>query len=74
LTVRLKVLPSNHQDQAGSYTNIGQVYEFLGEYQLALENLQKALTIYQTVFDDSHHYVLMVKEEIANVQQKLNEQ
>ncbi len=74
LTVRLKVLPSNHQDQAGSYTNIGQVYEFLGEYQLALENLQKALTIYQTVFDDSHHYVLMVKEEIANLQQKLNEQ
>jgi tetratricopeptide (TPR) repeat protein len=74
LEIRLKVLPANHQDQAASYTNMGHNYEFLNEYQLALEHTQKALDIYQTIFDNTHHYVLMVKEQMENLQQKLNEQ
>ncbi len=73
LEIRLKVLPENHQDQAGTYTNIGQIYEFLGEYQLALEHTQKALTICQTIFNNNHHLVLMVKEQLENLQQKLND-
>jgi len=74
LEIRMKVLPENHQDQAASYTNIGETYEFLGEYQLALEHAQKALIIYQTIFDNNYPYVLMVKELVQRLQEKLNEQ
>lgn len=42
----------------------------LGEHQLALEYVQKVLTIYQTIFGDNDHYVIPIKNLIQSILNK----
>jgi tetratricopeptide (TPR) repeat protein len=54
LTIRQKLLPTNHPDLAKCYNNIGLVYSDMGEYLKALSSHEKALKIRQGSLSSNH--------------------
>ena len=51
---RQKTLPANHPDFAQYYSNIGSVYDGMGEYSKALSYYEQALKIRQKSFPVNH--------------------
>ncbi|CAF1491052.1 unnamed protein product [Adineta steineri] len=54
LTIREKLLPSNHPDLGDSYNNIGVIHYNIGDYPKALSNYERALAIRQQSLPSSH--------------------
>ncbi len=73
LEIYKDVLRENHPDTADSYNNIGVVYDYLGEYDKALEYFNKALKIRKDVLGESHPYTQQTLENIEEAKQKLEE-
>ena len=54
LTIREKVLGTEHPDTATSYNNIGSVYYAQSDYDKALEYFNKACSTFEIVFGLEH--------------------
>ena len=54
LEIKQQSLPPNHPDLAGSYMNIGNVYDNMGEYSKALSYYEKSLEIKQQSLPPNH--------------------
>jgi tetratricopeptide (TPR) repeat protein len=56
---------------AGSYNNIGLVYDNMGEYSKALSYYEKAQQIFEKSLPPTHPNIGVVKSHIENVKKKL---
>ena len=56
-----------HPDVAGSYRNIGNVYDSQGRYEEALFHHQKALEVFLALFGQEHPDVAKSRNGIGNV-------
>ena len=59
-----------HPDVAGSYRNIGNVYDSQGRYEEALFHHQKALEVFLALFGQEHSYVASCYQNIAATYQR----
>ena len=50
LIMKKKIFGEDHADVAGSYNNLGNVYQELGQYNEAKEFVEKALIISKKIF------------------------
>lgn len=67
ITIREKVLGSEHQETATAYNSIALVYYEQGDYEKALEYYNQALAIYKTVFGTEHKNITHLYNNIALV-------
>ncbi len=63
----LKSLGPQHPDVAVSYNNLGEIYYYKGEYDKALEYIQKSLDIRLKIFGPEHLLVAMSYINFGNI-------
>jgi len=61
----------HHEKVAGSYNNLGSVYQDLGQYNEAEEYYEKALIIRKTIFGEEHDDVGTSYHNLGNLYQDL---
>ena len=67
LAVAIAQEGENGENVAGSYNNIGSVYDSQGDYVQALEMYQQSLKIYLAIFGEIHPNVATIYSNIGNV-------
>ena len=65
--IRKEIYGEHHGNVAASYNNLGNVYVFLGQYNEAKENYEKALNIGKEIYGEHHADVAASNNNLANV-------
>ena len=73
LSLREKILGTNHPDTSTSYTNIGVLYFSLGYYDIALDYYEKALAIRKKVLGTNHYYTAESYNNIGSLKRYLDD-
>jgi tetratricopeptide (TPR) repeat protein len=71
LTIRQKVLPSNHRDIAMTYNNLGTLYEDRQDFSKALEYYQKSLEINHKILPPEHRDLVGTESNIQKLKGKM---
>ncbi len=67
LEIRLKSLPSQHEDVALSYANIGLVYEDKDDLKQALTYFQKATDIIRNILPSDHPDAIRIENDFRRL-------
>jgi len=73
LIINKKIFGEDHADVAGTYNNLGNVYQQLGQYNEAKEFLEKALITNKKIFGEDHADVAASDHNLGNVYQELGQ-
>lgn len=68
-----KILPSDHPDMAASFNNIGTVYMACQQYDVAMENHERALNIRIESLPCKHPNIALSYENIGSVHERNGE-
>ena len=70
LDIDSKLFGEDHPNIAVEYNNIGIAYDYMGEYDKAIDFCQKALNIFLKFLPEIHPTALTIKENIEVAKEK----
>ncbi|CAF4416558.1 unnamed protein product, partial [Adineta steineri] len=71
--LQLRVLPANHPDVAGTYNNLGGVFNELGQYEQALLYHLEAFAIATATLPNEHSDIKLYQHNIMETKRKLSQ-
>ena len=73
MEIRTLTLGETHPDTAWSYQSIGLWHFYQGEYEEAIENYLKCLSIRKTILQPSHAYTAEISYLLGEAYLKINQ-
>ncbi|CAF1531623.1 unnamed protein product [Rotaria magnacalcarata] len=71
LDIREKKLPKHHPDLAVLYHYLSKLYLSIGQYSLAMKNVQQAIDIAQIKLPSTHSDLVDYRETYEKIQKKI---